>query len=187
MKFIKSVLLALAFMASLIPVGAGQIATADKDNPFFSPYKTPLNTPPFSMIKTEHFLPAIKEGIRRQQAEIDVLVNNPAAPTFANTLTPFDAGGQLLSEVNGVFGALQGADTTPVIQAVAKEAAPLMAAHNDNIRLNEKLFSRIKAVYDTRAKLKLTPVEQFLLENTYRDFVRGGALLDEKRKAGSGS
>ena len=183
MKFIKSVLLALAFMASLIPVAAGQIATADKDNPFFSPYKTPLNTPPFSMIKTEHFLPAIKEGIRRQQAEIDVLVKNPAAPTFANTLTPFDAGGQLLSEVNGVFGALQGADTTPVIQAVAKEAAPLMAAHNDNIRLNEKLFSRIKAVYDTRAKLKLTPEEQFLLENTYRDFVRGGALLDEKRKA----
>jgi peptidyl-dipeptidase Dcp len=183
MKFIKSVLLALAFMASLIPVAAGQIATADKDNPFFSPYKTPLNTPPFSMIKTEHFLPAIKEGIRRQQAEIDVLVNNPAAPTFANTLTPFDAGGQLLSEVNGVFGALQGADTTPAIQAVAKEAAPLMAAHNDNIRLNEKLFSRIKAVYDTRAKLKLTPEEQFLLENTYRDFVRGGALLDEKRKA----
>jgi len=183
MKFIKFVSLALALMASIIPVAAGQIAAADKDNPFFSPYKTPLNTPPFNMIKTEHFLPAIKEGIRRQQAEIDVLVNNPAAPTFANTLTPFDAGGQFLSEVNGVFGALQGADTTPAIQSVAKEAAPLMAAHNDNIRLNEKLFSRIKAVYDTRAKLKLTPVEQFLLENTYRDFVRGGALLDEKRKA----
>ncbi len=183
MKFIKFVSLALALMASIIPVAAGQIAAADKDNPFFSPYKTPLNTPPFNMIKTEHFLPAIKEGIRRQQAEIDVLVNNPAAPTFANTLTPFDASGQFLSEVNGVFGALQGADTTPAIQAVAKEAAPLIAAHNDNIRLNEKLFSRIKAVYDTRAKLKLTPVEQFLLENTYRDFVRGGALLDEKRKA----
>jgi peptidyl-dipeptidase Dcp len=183
MKFIKFVSLALALMASLIPVAAGQIAAADRDNPFFSPYKTPLNTPPFSTIKTEHFLPAIKEGIRRQQAEIDVLVNNQAAPTFANTLTPFDASGQLLSEVNGVFGALQGADTTPAIQAVAKEAAPLMAAHNDNIRLNEKLFSRIKAVYDAHVKLKLTPEEQFLLENTYRDFVRGGALLDEKRKA----
>ena len=106
-----------------------------------------------------------------------------AAPTFANTLGALDASGQLLSEVNSVFGALQGADTNPAIQAIAKEISPLTAAHSDNIRLNEKLFARVKAVYDQRAKLKLTPEEQFLLENTYRDFVRGGALLDAKQKA----
>lgn len=167
----------------LILAGADQEPAADNTNPFFSPYKTPLNTPPFDLIKTEHFLPAIKEGIKQQQAEIDALVNNPEVPTFANTLGALDASGRLLSEVNAVFGALQGADTNPVIQGIAKEATPLIAAHGDNIRLNEKLFARVKVVYDLRAKLSLTPEEQFLLENTYRDFVRGGALLDEKQKA----
>jgi peptidyl-dipeptidase Dcp len=166
----------------LAPAGANQGTAADSINPFFSPYKTPLNTPPFNLIKNEHFLPAIKEGIRKQQAEIEAIVNNPAVPTFANTLEAFDASGRLLSEVNAVFGALQGADTNPAIQGIAKETTPLLAAHGDNIRLNEKLFSQVKAVYDQRGKLKLTREEQFLLENTYRDFVRGGALLEEKQK-----
>jgi peptidyl-dipeptidase Dcp len=164
-------------------VRVDQAPATDNTNPFFSPYKTPLNTPPFNLIKTEYFLPAIKEGIRQQQAEIDALANNPEVPTFANTLGALDASGRLLSEVNAVFGALQGADTNPVIQGIAKEATPLIAAHGDNIRLNEKLFARVKVVYDQRAKLSLTPENQFLLENTYRDFVRGGALLDEKQKA----
>jgi peptidyl-dipeptidase Dcp len=183
MKHLKLAILCLAFAICLAPAGADQGTAADNANPFFSPYKTPLNTPPFNLIKNEHFLPAIKEGIRQQQAEIDAIVNNPAAPTFANTLGALDASGRPLSEVNAVFGALQGADTNPAIQSIAKETTPLTAAHGDNIRLNEKLFARVKAVYDQRAMLKLTPEEQFLLENTYRDFVRGGALLDEKQKA----
>jgi peptidyl-dipeptidase Dcp len=167
-----------------IPLAAAGQGTADvQNNPFFSPYKTPLNTPPFDLIRNGHFLPAIKEGVRRQQAEVDAIVNTPAAPTFANTLGVFDASGLLLSEANAVFGALQGANTSPEIQNIAKETAPLLAAHSDNIRLNDKLFSRVKAVYDQRDKLKLSPEERFLLENTYRDFVRGGALLDEKQKA----
>ena len=183
MRFFKIALLSLAVLIGMIPTAAGQNAAAEKDNPFFSAYQTPLNTPPFNLVKAEHFLPAIKEGIRRQQAEIDAIVNNPDPPTFTNTLGALDISGVFLSEVNAVFGALQGADTTPVIQSIAKEAAPLMAAHGDNVRLNEKLFARVRAVYDQRAKLKLSPEEQFLLENTYRDFVRGGALLDEKQKA----
>jgi len=183
MFYLRIFLCALLSMTCLSFAADDQNAALDKANPFFSPYTTPLNTPPFNLIKNEHFLPAIKEGIRQHQAEIDAIVNNPAAPAFANTLGAFDATGQLLSEVNAVFGALQGADTTPAIQALAKEIAPLAAAHSDNIRLNEKLFARVKAVYDQRAKLKLTPEEQFMLENTYRDFVRGGALLNEKQKA----
>ena len=183
MRFFKIALLSLAVLIGMIPNAAGQNAAAEKDNPFFFAYQTPLNTPPFNLVKAEHFLPAIKEGIRRQQAEIDAIVNNPDPPTFTNTLGALDISGVFLSEVNAVFGALQGADTTPVIQSIAKEAAPLMAAHGDNVRLNEKLFARVRAVYDQRAKLKLSPEEQFLLENTYRDFVRGGALLDEKQKA----
>jgi peptidyl-dipeptidase Dcp len=169
-------------MICIIVVATGQEPAGDKSNPFFSPYKTPLNTPPFGLIKTEHFVPAVKEGIRRHQAEIDAIVNNPAAPDFANTLGAFDAAGQMLSEANSVFGARQGADTTPAIQAIAKEITPLTAAHSDNIRLNEKLFARVKALYDRRTSLKLSPEETFLLQNTYRDFVRSGALLDAKQK-----
>jgi peptidyl-dipeptidase Dcp len=179
----KIAILCLAAFMSLVPVGADQGTEAAGANPFFSPYKTPLNTPPFDLIKNEHFLPAVKEGLRRQQAEVEAIAANPAAPTFANTLGALDASGKFLSEVNAVFGALQGAETSPAIQAIAKETSPLLAAHGDNIRLNEKLFARIKAVYDQRAKLTLTAEEKFLLENTYRDFVRGGALLDEKEKA----
>jgi peptidyl-dipeptidase Dcp len=182
MSHLKLTICCLAMTMCLAPAGANQGTAADSINPFFSPYKTPLNTPPFNLIKNEHFLPAIKEGIRKQQAEIEAIVNNPAVPTFANTLEAFDASGRLLSEVNAVFGALQGADTNPAIQGIAKETTPLLAAHGDNIRLNEKLFSQVKAVYDQRGKLKLTREEQFLLENTYRDFVRGGALLEEKQK-----
>jgi len=183
MYFGKIVLLLVASMTAIATVATGQGAGLDRSNPFFSPYKTPLNTPPFDVIKNEHFVPAIKEGIRLQQAEIDAIVNNDSAPTFANTLAALDASGKLLSEVNSVFGALQGADTNPAIQAIAKEISPLTAAHSDNIRLNEKLFARVKAVYDQRAKLKFAPEERFLLENTYRDLVRGGALLDAAQKA----
>ena len=163
-------------------------ATADQgpvggiDNPFFKAWTTPLNTPPFHLIRNEHFLPAIQEGIRREQAEIDAIVNNSAAPTFANTIAALDATGRLLSEVRSVFEALQAADTTPVIQGLAKQIAPLTAARSDNIRLNENLFARIKAVYNQRAGLNLTPEERYVLDNTYGDFVRGGALLDEAGK-----
>ncbi|MDH4196832.1 MAG: M3 family metallopeptidase [Candidatus Aminicenantes bacterium] len=152
------------------------------DNPFFKPYGTPFNVPPFGLIKNEHFLPAIEEGIRREQAEVDAIVNNPAPPAFETTIAALDHTGIFLSDVNAVFGALQGANTNKELQALARKTAPLLAAHRDNIGLNEKLFRRVKAVYDQRHSLKLDREELFLLENTYRDFVRGGALLDEKEK-----
>ena len=158
-------------------------AAAAPDNPFFKPYGTPFDVPPFDLIKTEHFLPAIEEGIRREQAEVDAIVDNPKRPTFENTIAALDHTGIFLSEANGVFGALQGANTNKDLQALARTTAPLLAAHRDNIGLNEKLFQRVKAVYDKRATLKLDREQLFLLENTYRDFVRGGALLGENEKA----
>jgi peptidyl-dipeptidase Dcp len=163
--------------------GSSEAPPASADNPFFKPYGTPFNVPPFALIKNEHFLPAIEEGIRREQAEVDAIVNDPAAPTFANTIAALDHTGIFLSDVNAVFGGLQSAHTNKELQALARKTAPLLAAHRDNIGLNEKLFRRIKAVYDQRAGLKLDREELFLLENTYRDFVRGGALLDETQKA----
>ena len=170
-------------MTSQSVEAAGRESDPVKDNPFFSAYGTAFNTPPFDRIRNEHFLPAIKEGIRRHDAEIEAIVSRPASPTFANTLAALDASGLFLAEVSAVFGAMQGANTSPELQGLAREASPLMTAHNDNIRLNARLFARVQAVYNRREKLTLSPEERFFLENTYRDFVRGGALLDEKGKA----
>ena len=173
----------LTIMTSQSVEAAGRESDPVKDNPFFSAYGTAFNTPPFDRIRNEHFLPAIKEGIRRHDAEIEAIVSRPASPTFANTLAALDASGLFLAEVSAVFGAMQGANTSPELQGIAREASPLMTAHNDNIRLNARLFARVQAVYNRREKLTLSPEERFFLENTYRDFVRGGALLDEKGKA----
>jgi peptidyl-dipeptidase Dcp len=170
-KFVPAVLLAVL----CLPLAA-------QDNPFLSPTQTPFQTPPFDRIQIGHYLPAIQEGIKRQQAEIDAIVANTMTPTFENTIVAFDMSGQLLSEVRAVFEFLLGAATSQPMQDLANELAPLLSAHNDNIALNDKLFARVKAVYDRRAKLKLDAVQRYLLENTYRGFVRSGALLDEKQK-----
>jgi peptidyl-dipeptidase Dcp len=158
-------------------------AAANPGNPFFKPYGTPFNMPPFDLIKTEHFLPAVEEGIRREQAEVEAIVQNTAKPTFGNTIAALDHAGIFLSEVNAVFGALQGAMTTKELQALARQTAPMLAAHRDNIALNEKLFARVKDVHGRRETLGLGREELFLLENAYKDFVRGGALLDAAQKA----
>jgi len=172
--------------AALAKAEAEKIAAseaANPDNPFFRPYGTPFNVPPLDRIKIEHFLPAIEEGIRREQAEVDAIVADPRKPTFENTIAALDHTGVFLSEVNAVFGVLQGAHTNKDLQALARQTAPMLAAHRDNIGLNEKLFARVKAVYDRRDKLTLDREQTFLLENAYKDFVRGGALLDAAQKA----
>jgi len=156
---------------------------AVEGNPFLSPYKTPFDTPPFDRIQLAHYLPAMQEGMKRQQAEIDAITANPKPPTFENTIVAFDMSGQLLGDVGSIFYALLEAATSQPMQDVANELAPLLSAHNDNINLNDKLFARVKAVYDRRALLKLDAAQRYLLENIYRGFVRSGAQLDEKQKA----
>ena len=185
MKIAALILFFLALaLAPTEPAAAPQTAPAPAaDNPFFKPYGTPFNVPPFALIRNDHFLPAVEEGIKREQAEVDAIVANPAPPTFENTIAALDHTGIFLSDVTAVFGSLQGAHTNKDLQALARKTAPLLAAHGDNIGLNPKLFARVKAVYDARAGLKLERDQLFLLENTYRDFVRGGALLDEAKKA----
>jgi peptidyl-dipeptidase Dcp len=157
-------------------------ASQEEANPFFAPYGTPFETPPFDRIKNEHFLPAIRRGIELHQAEIDAIVNNPKPPTFENTILAFDRSGQFLSRVSLVFGALQSAQASPELQKIAEQASPLTTQHRSNIYLNEKLFARIKAVYDQRNRLKLGEEERFLLEKIYQDFVRQGALLPANQK-----
>jgi peptidyl-dipeptidase Dcp len=177
-------MLALIVLVTPISMNSfGQEPGSARDNPFSSAYGTPFNTPPFDRIRNEDYLPAIKEGIRRHDAEIAAISDNTEAPTFGNTLRALDASGLSLAEVSAVFGSMQAANTSPELQEIAREVSPLMTAHNDNVRLNSRLFARIQTVYGQRDKLNLTPEEQFYLEKTYREFVRGGALLDEKGKA----
>jgi peptidyl-dipeptidase Dcp len=156
---------------------------AAEDNPFFGPFHTPFDTPPFDRIQNGHFLPAFQEGIKRHQAEIDAIVADPKPATFQNTIVALDDSGKFLARVGGVFYSNLEAVSSKELQEIAAQVAPLVSAHQDNILLNDKLFARIKAVYDRRSRLKLSAPQLFLLENGYRQFVRNGALLDEKQKA----
>ena len=153
------------------------------DNPFLSDWNTPYNIPDFSKIKTEHYMPAFKEGMRLQKAEIDSIVNNPEAPTFQNTIEALEYSGELLSTVSSVFFNLSECENSPEMEAIAEEVTPLLSAHGDDIALNAKLFQRIKTVYDQRESLNLDPEQSRLLEETYKDFVRGGANVPEAQQA----
>jgi peptidyl-dipeptidase Dcp len=152
-------------------------------NPFFSAWTTPFETPPFDRIKEAHYLPAFKEGMAQQLKEIDVIINTAEPPSFANTVQALERSGALLIKVNNVFSNLTSANTNDELQKIQKEVAPLLAKHQDDIGLNPKLFQRIKAVYEQKAKLSLTPEQNRLLEKYYKDFIRGGANLDDAKKA----
>jgi len=152
------------------------------ENPLLSEWKTPFETAPFSKIKNEHFLPAIEEGMKVERAEIEAIINNPEAPDFANTLAALEKSGKLLSRVNRVFGALNGANTNEELQNIARITAPMLSKHRDDISLNEKLFQRVKHIYDEKDQLNLNEEERIVLDNYYTDFVRSGALLDDAQK-----
>lgn len=151
-------------------------------NPFFEKYNTPHGTTPFDRIKTEHYEPAIREGIRRQAAEIDAITHNNQAPTFENTILAYEQSGKLLSRVITVFGNLRSAETNDELQDIAQKMVPLLSEHSNNISLNEKLFERVKAVYDRKGELSLTGEQEKLLENAYNGFVRHGANLQGEAK-----
>jgi peptidyl-dipeptidase Dcp len=159
-----------------------QAPAAIIDNPLLKTWTTPFQVPPFDEIKPEHFVPAIKEGIAQQRKEIDAVANNAQPPTFANTIEALENAGELLSKVQGVFGALQSAETNPQLQAANREVTPLLSAMRDEIRLNDKLFQRIKTVYYARATLKLTPIQTKLVEEVYKGYVRAGANLEPAKK-----
>lgn len=158
------------------PVEPGKIAQSD--NPFFQEWTTPFGLPPFDRIQEAHFLPAIQAGIDAQRSQVRAIANNPEPPTFTNTIVALDATGDLLEKVLLVFYNLQSAETTPGIQAIARDAAPLTAALNDDIYLDRALFARVEAVFAARESLGLDPVQARLLDETRKSFVRAGARLD---------
>ncbi|WP_428618261.1 M3 family metallopeptidase, partial [Shewanella sp.] len=151
-------------------------------NPFFKPYDTFLGMPDFDKIKPEHYLPAFKAGIAQHKAEIQAIIDNPAAPTFANTIEAMEFSGDLTTKVASVFYNLTSADTNEQLQAISKEVSPMLSAAGDDILLNDKLFKRVKAVYDQRDSLTLNTAQQKLLEDTYKSFTRGGANLSDADK-----
>ncbi len=155
---------------------------AADDNPFFFAYDTPYQVPPFNKIKESDYLPALKKGMEEHQKEIREIAENPEAPTFENTVEALDYSGALLTRVNDVFSNMRSANTSDNLQQIAREVSPLMSRHWDDILLNEQLFQRIKAVYEAKESLNLNTEQRMLLEKTYKEFVRGGANLDDAQK-----
>lgn len=151
-------------------------------NPFFTEFHTPHQTVPFHLIKMEHFEPAIQAGMDAHNQEIDAIVNEPGNPTFDNTIVALEKSGALLDRVTTVFGNLLSAETSDELQAIAEKVMPQLSEHSNNISLNEKLFSRIKFVYEHTDKALLQPEDRMLLQNTYDGFIRSGANLTPEQK-----
>lgn len=152
-------------------------------NQLLEDWDTPFGVPPFDRIASEDYLPALRAGIQQQDQEIDEIVANADAPTFSNTIEALERSGNTLSRASRVFDAVDSAHSNDVIKDTAKTIAPELAAHQDNILLNKKLFDRVLAVYEQREELDLTGEQQRLLEETHKQFVRSGANLDDNSQA----
>ena len=177
----KHILCALAIASAAV----NMTSCMDKknENPFFSEYTTPHQTAPFDKIRIEHYEPAVLEGIKQHQAEVDAIVNNPEAPTFENTVVALEYAGDMLNRVLSVFFNLNSAETSDEMQALAQKLSPILTEHSNNVSLNEVLFARIKTVYETTDKSALTTEQQRLLQSTYDGFARSGANLNDEDKA----
>ena len=146
-------------------------------NPFFREWTTPFGVPPFDEIRVEHYVPAIEEGIKRQEAEIASIAGSPEEATFENTILAMDKSGELLDKVRGVFYPLNSANTNEKMQEIAREITPLLTKHRDNIMMNPGLFKRVKAVYEKRNDAGLDEQQIRVTKKYYQDFVRNGANL----------
>lgn len=173
--------LILIFLAVIV-FANGCKKVVKSDNPFFNTYDTPFQVPPFEQIKTAHFMPAFLKGFEEQKKEVKTIINNPGEPTFGNTIKAFAYSGQLLQRVSSVFGALNSANTNDSLQVINRELSPISSKHRDDINLNDTLFSKIKSIYENKAKFKLTEEEKKVLDDTYKDFVRSGAALSPEDK-----
>ena len=167
-------------------VSMNEIKEKERKNPFFIDYGTPHNTVPFDKIQTSDYEEAFMEGIRRDDEEIDKIVNDPEEPTFENTIARVDLENgehyyDLLDRVSNVFSCMLSAETNDALDALAQKMSPILTKHANDVSLNKKLFERIKQVYD-HPNRELTPEEQMLLNKSYDGFVRSGALLDEAGK-----
>jgi len=161
---------------------AGNSADSALTNPLLTASTLPFQAPPFDKIKDSDYEPAFGEGMKQQLAEMETIANSPDAPTFANTFIAMEKSGVLLQRVNNIFNTITGANTDSVLQKIQEEVAPKLAAHQDAIHLNAKLFKRIETIYNNRAQLKLDPESARLVEYDYLEFVLAGAKLSDSDK-----
>ena len=176
----KVTLFMSALTMALVGCGGNDIA----NNPLVKEWNTPYQTPPFSEIKLKHYEPAIDYAIELNRADIDAIVNNPEAPTFENTIVAMERAGELLGRVTGVFFVLNNCDTNDEMQQIANNITPKLTELGNDVSLNPELFKRVKAVYEQyeRGELQLDQEDKTLLEDTYKGFVRSGALLDDQKQ-----
>lgn len=172
-----------------MPLLAGSIAfhsfaqsTKPMNNPLLENWNTPFQTVPFDKIKNEHFVPALQYAIQEGKKEIEGIANNPDTPTFENTIVALDNSAMLVGKVAIVMSNLNSAETNPELQKITKETSPMLSEFENDVILNEKLFKRIKQVYDNKASLKLDTESSMLLEKTYKRFARNGANLNASQK-----
>jgi peptidyl-dipeptidase Dcp len=151
-------------------------------NPFAAPSTLPFQTPNFAAIKESDYRPAFAAGMKQQLAEIDAITSQSSAPTFDNTIIPLEKSGAILTRVSKVFNHLTAANTDDTLQAIQEEVAPKLASHSDAIFLNDKLYQRVKSLYDRRDQLGLNQQQKALVEYYNRNFVRAGANLSEADK-----
>lgn len=151
-------------------------------NPLLADFNTPFNTPPFHLINNNHYLPAFKEAMNMGREEINSIINNSETPTFDNTIKALELSGVKLSRISRIFFNMNSAETSDSIQEIARKVSPLLSAYSNDIVLNEKLFKRIKYIYDNKRSLRLTPEQKTLLEETFKSFTRQGALLNNEEK-----
>jgi peptidyl-dipeptidase Dcp len=152
------------------------------NNPLLQKWDTPFETPPFNLILITHYKPAVEETIKSAAGEINKITENPDPASFENTIAALDRAGENLGRVSSVLFNLNSAETSKELQLVAREVSPLLTRFSNDITLNEKLFSRIKTVYDSRDYSGLTTEQLMLLEKKFRNFMLGGAGLDEKNR-----
>ena len=152
------------------------------DNPLLAEWDTSFGVPPFNKIQSEDYVPAIREAIQVHNKEISFIVYNTEAATFENTIEALETSGLLLSRVSNAFFAVNSANTNDVLKEARKEISPELTAHSDEIRLNSALFKRIKSVYEQKENLDLSTEELYLLEETYKNYVRAGVNLEGENK-----
>lgn len=169
--------------AALLAAQAPMVQAQDHQNPFLTEYTTKYKIPPFEQITTADFLPAIEAGIKELDANIDAIIKNRATPDFDNTILPLENLSPILERVSGVFYHYNEAMNTPEFAEMADKAIPLLNDASNREMLNDQLFAKIKQVYDTRDKLKLTPVQKRVVEKYYREYAERGAALPADKKA----
>ncbi len=170
----KNIIVAAAALALL--------NSCNMENPLLTESKLPYGAPQFDKIRNEHYLPAFEQGIKEAKEEIDAIVNNPEEPTFENTVEAMEYAGSTLERVSGIFFNLMEADTNDEMQEIAEKVSPMLTEYSMYVNLNEKLFQRVKAVYEKRESLGLEKDQMRILENSYKGFVRGGANLSDEDK-----